>query len=73
MAEPRSATESALSVIVFGRLYVEPAERDAFLHARLAVMEHTRAADGCLDWTLSADPLDSGRINVHEASSNEAP
>jgi quinol monooxygenase YgiN len=73
MAESRAPTKGAPSVIVSGHLYVEPTKRAAFLRARLAVMRHARAAPGCLDWTLSADPLDSGRINVYEAwSSNEA-
>jgi quinol monooxygenase YgiN len=55
-----------MTIIVSGRLQVRSAERDAYLAARVPVIAHARAAPGCLDFSLSADLLDPGRINVYE-------
>jgi quinol monooxygenase YgiN len=53
-------------IIVSGTLHVDPAQRDAFLAARVPILEHARAAPGCLDFSLSPDLLDAGRVNVYE-------
>jgi quinol monooxygenase YgiN len=55
-----------MTIIVSGVLHVDPAQRDAFLAARVPILEHARAAPGCLDFSLSPDPLDAGRVNVYE-------
>ena len=55
-----------MTIIVSGALHVDPAERDAYLAARVPILEHARTAPGCLDFSLSADLLDPGRINVYE-------
>lgn len=53
-------------IIVAGPLFVDPAEREAYLAGCVSVMEHARSVDGCFDFTLTADPLEPGRINVFE-------
>ena len=53
-------------IIVSGHLTVRPADRDAYLGTCVAVVEAGREAAGCLDFALSADLLDPGRINVQE-------
>ena len=53
-------------IIVSGRLHVDPEARAAYLDTCRAVLEQARAAPGCLDFALSADPLEPGRINVYE-------
>jgi quinol monooxygenase YgiN len=55
-----------MTIIVSGTLHVDPAQRDAFLQARVPILEHARAAPGCLDFSLTADLLDAGRVNVYE-------
>jgi quinol monooxygenase YgiN len=55
-----------MSIIVSGTLHVDPAQRAAYLQARVPILEHARRAPGCLDFSLSADLLDAGRINVYE-------
>jgi quinol monooxygenase YgiN len=55
-----------MAIIVSGTLHVDPAERDAYLAARIPILEHARQASGCLDFSLTADLLDAGRINVYE-------
>lgn len=53
-------------VIVAGHLIVDAAQRGAYLEECVSVMEQARRAPGCLDFSLSADPLDAGRINIFE-------
>ena len=53
-------------IIVSGALFVDPAEREAYLHQCRTVIVTARASAGCLDFHLSADPLEPGRINVYE-------
>ena len=53
-------------LIVAGHLTVAAAEREAYLAGCVAVIEQARTAPGCLDFAVSADPVDSGRINIFE-------
>ncbi|MET0144656.1 MAG: antibiotic biosynthesis monooxygenase [Ilumatobacteraceae bacterium] len=53
-------------IIVSGKLYVEPALKDDYLHGCVEVIEQARAAPGCIDFHISADALEDGRLNVYE-------
>ncbi|MFE3454676.1 putative quinol monooxygenase [Nonomuraea sp. NPDC059194] len=53
-------------IIISGKLYVDADARDAYLAGCREVLEQARAAPGCLDFALSADLLEPGRINVYE-------
>ena len=53
-------------IIVAGKLYVNPERRADYLEESVAVVVAARAASGCVDFHLSADPLDPNRINVFE-------
>lgn len=53
-------------VIVAGHLAVEPAQRDAYLAGCAEVVRQARGAPGCLDFMISADLIDAGRVNVYE-------
>jgi quinol monooxygenase YgiN len=53
-------------IIVAGHINVEPGQRDSYLAGCIAVVEQARRADGCVDYAISADLLDPGRINIHE-------
>ncbi len=53
-------------VIVAGHITVEPAHRDTYLAGCRAVVEQARATPGCLDFAISADLTDPGRVNVFE-------
>jgi quinol monooxygenase YgiN len=53
-------------IIVAGSLSVEPAGRGAYLDGCRAVVAAAREDAGCLDYALSADMLELGRINVFE-------
>lgn len=53
-------------IIVAGSLWVDADQRDGYLDACLAVIEAARRAPGCVDFHLSADPVEADRINVYE-------
>ncbi|WKU04349.1 putative quinol monooxygenase [Micromonospora sp. HUAS LYJ1] len=52
--------------IVAGSLYVDPAERDAYLASCVEVVRQARSAPGCVDFAIGADLVEPGRINVYE-------
>ncbi|MGO9058419.1 MAG: putative quinol monooxygenase [Candidatus Binataceae bacterium] len=53
-------------VIVAGTLEIDPDQREAFLAGRIDGMRASRAEHGCLEYTLSADPTDPGRVMLFE-------
>lgn len=53
-------------VIVAGHLTVEPVQREAYLAGCTSVVEQARRTDGCLDFAITADLLDAGRVNIFE-------
>jgi quinol monooxygenase YgiN len=53
-------------LIVAGKIVVDPAERERYLLGRVDVVEQARRAPGCLDYAITADLVEPGRINVFE-------
>jgi quinol monooxygenase YgiN len=53
-------------IVVAGHLRVPPERRADYLNGCRDVIELARTAPGCLDFTLSADPLEPDRINIFE-------
>jgi quinol monooxygenase YgiN len=53
-------------VIVGGTFVVDPAQRESFLASRHDAMRASRAEPGCLEYTLSADPIDPSRVVLFE-------
>jgi quinol monooxygenase YgiN len=53
-------------VIVAGHVIVEPEQREAYLASCVIVVELARKAAGCLDFAVSADLVDPGRVNIFE-------
>jgi quinol monooxygenase YgiN len=53
-------------LIIAGWLRVDPDARTDYLDGCAAVVTQARTAAGCLDFALTADLLDPGRINVYE-------
>ena len=53
-------------IIVAGSITVDAADRAAYLEGCRDVIEQARSAPGCVDFHLSADPLEPDRINVYE-------
>jgi quinol monooxygenase YgiN len=53
-------------VIVAGHLVVDPQQRDDYLAGCVEVVRQARRAPGCLDFSLTADLLEPGRVNIFE-------
>ena len=53
-------------IIIAGHTITESGKRDAAVRAFSDMLERARKHDGCLDLSISADPLDADRINVFE-------
>jgi quinol monooxygenase YgiN len=59
-------------LVVAGHLMVDPAARDDYLAGCLDVVRQARETSGCLDFAISADVLDPGRVNVYERWASRA-
>jgi quinol monooxygenase YgiN len=59
-------------VIVAGHIVVDPQERDGYLSGCVEVVRQARRAAGCLDFALSADLVDPGRVNIFERWESQA-
>jgi quinol monooxygenase YgiN len=53
-------------VIVAGHVIVAPQERATYLAGCVEVVRQAREAPGCLDFSISADLADPGRVNILE-------
>jgi quinol monooxygenase YgiN len=53
-------------VIVAGQVHVDPAGRERYLAGCADVVGQARRAPGCLDFAITADLIDPGRINIFE-------
>lgn len=59
-------------VIVGGSFEIKADERDEFLAGRLEGMRASRSEPGCLEYTMSADPIDPGRVVLFERWADQA-
>ena len=62
---------SELKVIVAGWYTVDPRRRDEAVASFYNLVRRARRAPGCLDLAISADPVDSNRINICELWQSE--
>ena len=53
-------------LIVAGHLEVDAEDRDRYVSDCRPAVEQARAAPGCLDFSVTADALDPGRVNIYE-------
>jgi quinol monooxygenase YgiN len=53
-------------IIIAGHTSIEPAQRDAAVRAFGDLLERARQQDGCLDFSIGADPLEADRVNLFE-------
>ncbi len=59
-------------LIVAGWLRVDPKDRDAYVADCRDVVRAARRSPGCLDFALSADPVERDLVLVHERWEDEA-
>lgn len=53
-------------IIVSGNIRTDPAERDDYVVGCRHVITLARQAPGCLDFHITADPIEPDRINIFE-------
>jgi quinol monooxygenase YgiN len=53
-------------IVVSGRIYLTPGSREEFLLPARDAMIAARAASGCRDFVVAADPIEADRVNVYE-------
>jgi quinol monooxygenase YgiN len=53
-------------LIVAGAFELDPGDRDAFIAGRHDAMRTSRTETGCIDYVMSADPIDPGRVVLYE-------
>ena len=59
-------------VIVAGHVVVDPQHRGDYLQGCVEAVRQARRTPGCLDFALSADLLEPGRVNVFERWESKA-
>ena len=59
-------------MIVAGHLVVDAEQRESYLAGCVGVVEEARRASGCLDFAITADLVDAGRINIFERWESQA-
>jgi len=59
-------------VIVAGHITVEPQQRESYLAGCVSVVEQARGTAGCLDFAITADLIDPGRVNLFERWESQA-
>ncbi len=59
-------------IIVAGRLQVDRVDRDRYVADCVAVVQQARTAPGCLDFAITADPIEPDRINIYERWQSDA-
>jgi quinol monooxygenase YgiN len=59
-------------VIVAGHITVDPEQRESYLAGSVRVFEKARGAAGCLDFAITADLIDPGRVNLFERWESQA-
>jgi quinol monooxygenase YgiN len=53
-------------LIIAGHLIVDEQDRDRYVADCATAVALAREAEGCLDFAVSADPVDPSRVNVFE-------
>ena len=59
-------------LIVAGTFEVDPADQATFVAARVDAMRETRSEAGCLEYVMSADPVDPSRVMLFERWADQA-
>ncbi len=59
-------------VIVAGHVVVDPEQREDYLSGSVEVVRQARRTAGCLDFALSADLIEPGRVNIFERWESQA-
>jgi len=53
-------------IVVAGKLVIRDGKRDEFVARSTGSVRAARANEDCLDFAVSADPIDENRVNIFE-------
>jgi quinol monooxygenase YgiN len=59
-------------VIVAGHIVIDPQQRESHFADCASVVEQARRAPGCLDFAITADLVEPGRIDIFERWESQA-
>jgi quinol monooxygenase YgiN len=59
-------------LIVAGHFEVDPSDQEAFVASKVEAMRSTRDEAGCLEYAMTADPLDATRVLLFERWADQA-
>ncbi|MGH3823024.1 MAG: putative quinol monooxygenase [Pseudonocardiaceae bacterium] len=59
-------------IIIAGWLQVDHVDRDRYVTDCITVVRQARTSPGCLDFAITADPIEPDRINVYERWETDA-
>jgi quinol monooxygenase YgiN len=59
-------------MVIFADITVDPEQRESYLAGCGSVVEQARGTAGCLDFAITADPIDPGRVNLLERWESQA-
>ncbi|MGH4002436.1 MAG: putative quinol monooxygenase [Pseudonocardiaceae bacterium] len=59
-------------IIIAGWLQVDRADRDRYVADCITVVRQARTSPGCLDFVITADPIEPDRIHVYELWESDA-
>jgi quinol monooxygenase YgiN len=59
-------------LIVAGHFEVDPSDQTAFIAGRVESMTRTRGEAGCLEYAMTADPVDASRVLLFERWADQA-
>jgi quinol monooxygenase YgiN len=58
-------------IIVAGMIYIKRGQRQKFLDRSMPAVRLARKTRGCMDFVVSADPIEKTRVNVFEMWASE--
>ena len=58
-------------LIVAGKIYVKPGKREEFIQQSLSAILAARQTNGCFDFAVSPDPIETERVNIYEKWASE--
>ena len=61
-----------MMVIVAGHITVEPEKCESYLAGCVSIVKRARSLAGCLDFAITADLVDPGRVNIFERWESQA-
>ena len=59
-------------IIIAGWLQVDRVDRDRYVADCITVVRQARTSPGCLDFVITADPVEPDRIHVYECCESDA-